>query len=203
MRNALHRTYQTIAAGIFLLLPLAVIGIIIAKVSAVGGPIFHGMAELLGLHGPLRIRLLAIAMLLVLCLLAGILVRAKRVSRSRDWLERNVLALLPGYEFIRQRMANQLGQDGHSTDRAVLVRIDDGWSPAFVMERGPDGRCVVFMPDVPQSSSGSVYIVEADQVKPLGVEMRDLDKCIRNYGAGLLAMEAGSKAERKTRDQNA
>jgi uncharacterized membrane protein len=70
-------------------------------------------------------------------------------------------------------------------EKAVLVRFDDGWSPALLVEEGSNGLCTVFVPDVPKSNSGTILIVEPDRVKHLKVKFSTLDIAIRNYGKGL------------------
>ncbi|MCC7501513.1 MAG: hypothetical protein IT229_03225 [Flavobacteriales bacterium] len=194
MRSILRALHQTLTAGLFLLLPLAVTLIVVLKVMALAHPLMEKVAAVLGVHDVPGIRLLLIGALLLLCLVAGLLVRARRVSRFSEWLENNVLRMIPGYEYLRMRMAESLGHDADATDRAILARIDDGWAPGMLIERGADGRCTVFMPDVPQCNSGGVYIVEADQVKFLHVRYGQLNNSIRNYGKGLQAMEAEPKA---------
>ena len=195
MRNVMQLLYRTMVTGVFLLLPIAVVVLVLVKVYAVVHPMLLRMAMTMGVASLVGLRLFVIACIIFSCLLAGLLARSKRISNSRDWLERNILHFLPGYQYIRMRMSDQIGQEGVSTDRAVLVQVDDGWSPGMLMERAADGRCVVFMADIPRSTSGAVYIVEAHQVRPLGVPMRELDKCIRRYGQGLLALEARSKPQ--------
>jgi hypothetical protein len=151
-------------------------------------------ATALGVNDVAGVRVMFILALLLLCLGAGLLVRARRVSRWREWLENNVLRLIPGYEYIRMRLAEQLVEGSEATNLAVLVRVDEGWTPGMLTERADDGRCVVFIPDVPQGNSGSLQIVHADQLKFLHVPYGKLNDSVRNYGKGLLALEAGSNA---------
>jgi len=75
-----------------------------------------------------------------------------------------------------------------------MVKIDDGWSPALLVEEEADGKCTVFVPDVPKSNSGSVYIVEPEQVKHLKVKFSALDIAIRNYGKGLIKIVKESES---------
>ncbi len=193
MRSMLRSFNQTMIAGLFLLVPLSVTLLVLFKVMAITHPIMKKLGAILGIHAVAGVQLLVVGVLVVACALAGLLVRTSRVNRFSEWLENHVLHMIPGYEYIRMRLNENFGHDADTTDRAILARIDDGWAPGMLIERGADGRCTVFMPDVPQCNSGSVYIVEADQVKFLHVPYRQLNGSIRNYGKGLLAMEAASK----------
>ena len=182
--NLLHRLQVTFIAGLLLLLPLAVILIVAMKVIGIVHPFMVELAEAVGIT--IGVRTLAALLLVGLCLLAGLLMRTTRIGGLRYRLERNVLSLVPGYEYIRERTAELLGQDNEAIDRAILVRFDDGQSPGRLVERDTYGRCAVFIPDVPNGSTGAVLIVDADRVEELGVPYGHLSNCIRNHGKGLL-----------------
>ncbi len=193
--NILQRLRITFTAGLLLLLPLAVFLIIALKVLAITNPLMEKLAHALGIeHG---VRTLAVLVLVLICLLAGLLIRSTRVSSFRDRLERNVLNMIPGYEYIRQRMAESLGQDAEAAQRAILVRFDDGLSPGRLVEEGADGRCVVFVPDVPQGNSGALFIMDADRVQRLDVPYGRLEQSIRSHGKGLFGIVTGSVKQAK------
>jgi uncharacterized membrane protein len=144
-----------------------------------------------GIESLLAVQTLILLAFVVICYVFGLLVEAKFVAKIRDGIENYVLRFLPGYEFMKMRLKNMLGEDNEAEHRAILVRIDDGWSPAFMIEAFGDQQYVVFVPDVPKSSTGSVYVVEESQVRFLHISFNELDLIIRNFGAGLST--AGSK----------
>lgn len=179
------------AAGVFVLIPLLVVIILAIKVyQTVVGPT-RVIAAKVGIESLLEVQLLIMLAFVVISYVFGLLVEAKFIARLRDGIENHVLRFLPGYEFMKLRLKNMLGEDEEAAHRAILVRIDDGWSPAFMIETFAEGQYVVFVPDVPKSSTGSVYVVEASQVKFLHISFSELDLMIRNFGAGLSTV--GSK----------
>ena len=177
------------------MLPLAVVVIIGLKIYQIAIVPASDVASKLGIERPFLIELLLLFILLILCFFAGLLMHTGRVSRFRDRLESDVLRFVPGYEFIKLRLALMVGRDEASFNRAVLVKIDDGWSPALLVEEGDDGKYTVFVPDVPKSNSGAVYIVEPEQIRLLKVNFNKLDIVIRSYGKGL------SKLVRESEEQ--
>lgn len=179
------RFLGNVFAGLFLVLPIAVIIMILLKVYGMLFAPVRQMALKMGIERPFLVQLLLIFTLVMLCFIGGILMHARSVSRFRDRLEDGVLRFVPGYEYVRMKLAMMVGTEDSTLDRGVLVRIDDGWSPALMIEQGDDGKCTVFVPDVPKSNSGSVYIVEPDQVRHLNIKFKKLDMAIRNYGKGL------------------
>ncbi len=181
-----NRIMGILSAGIFLLLPLVVIAIVLVKFyQLVIGPT-QKLSAAFGIERLFMVQLFLVAIMILMAFIFGLLMKAKFIERIRDFLENNVLRFVPGYEFIKMRLMMTVGGDEKSEQRAVLVRIDDGWSPAFLIEEGPDGNCVVFVPDVPKSNSGSVYVVLPEQVKHLSIKFKELDLAVRNYGKGLI-----------------
>jgi uncharacterized membrane protein len=188
----LQRLRATLVAGLFLLVPLTVVIAIALKVMAFTRPITERIASLLGMT--VGVRFLEVAALIVICLLAGLVMRWSRVGSFSNWLERNVLSLLPGYEYLRMRMDDMLSGDERAVEHAVLVRFDDNTCPGRLMEEGPDGTCVVFIPDTPQTNSGAVVIVGNDRVEHLDIPYDRLVSSVRNYGKGLLAIKAKARS---------
>ncbi len=184
-KNLLGRFMGNVYAGLFLMLPVAVIIIIVLKVYGMLFAPVRALALKVGIERPFLIQLLLIFTIVMLCFIAGLMMHARAVSRFRDRLESGVLRFVPGYEYVRMKLSMMVG-DESSLDKAVMVKIDDGWSPAMLIEEDPAGNCTVFVPDVPKSNSGSVYIVEPAQVRHLNIKFRELDIAIRNYGKGLI-----------------
>jgi uncharacterized membrane protein len=183
-------------AGLFLMLPVAVIIVIGLKFYQIAIVPVREIANKFGIERPFLIELLFVFIVLILCFFAGLLMHRGSVARFRDWLESNVLRFVPGYEFVKMRLAILVGDEKSSFNRAVIVKIDDGWSPALLIEEGDDGRCTVFVPDVPKSNSGSVYLVDPEQVRPLNVTFNKLDLAIRNYGKGLYKIVRESESQK-------
>ena len=172
-------------AGLFLMLPVAVIIVIGLKFYQIAIVPVSEIANKFGIQRPFLIELLFLFLLLILCFFAGLLMHNNSITMFRDRLESNVLRFVPGYEYVKMKLAIIVGSEESVFTRAVIVKIDDGWSPALLIEEGEDGRCTVFVPDVPKSNTGSVYLVDPEQVRPLDVNFNKLDLAIRNYGKGL------------------
>ncbi len=193
MAPVFKRIRALMTAGVFVLLPTTVLVMVLGKGYSMIHPVMLKLALALGFDSLVGGRFVVVLGILLLCLVAGMVVSMTHGSGGR-WVERNILHFIPGYAYIHMRLHDMLAAESGKQHEAVLARIDDGWSPGMLVERGPDGRCVVFMPDVPQGNSGSIYIVEPDQVKVLDVPFHVLNDSVRNYGKGLLALEAMKKA---------
>jgi uncharacterized membrane protein len=193
MANVFKRLRALMAAGVFILLPTTVLLLVLAKGYSMIHPVMLKLALALGFDSLIGGRFVVIMGILLLFLLAGSLVGLTKGVGSK-WLERNILHFIPGYAYIRMRLDDMLAAESGKQHEAVVARFDDGSVPGMLIERGADGRCVVFLPDVPQGNSGALFIMDPDRVTVLDVPYHTLNDSMRNYGKGLLALEAMKKA---------
>lgn len=174
----------TIVAGLFFLLPFAVVLYIAFSIYQVLHPFMERLARFLGTEDLMVVRLLVIAAMLGACLLAGLIVRSRMTGRVGRTVENGLIELIPGYDALRMRLGSTLGHAGHQ-DMAVLMRDGDMWCPARLIERGADGQCVVFVPDPPTGTSGTVVVIGSEHIRPLSISYGQLLRHLHNEGRGL------------------
>jgi len=191
MKPMLKLIQTTLVGGILFLLPIIVLVIILGKALAIArkivGPLAHHlpMESIIGLDAPV---ILAVALLVFFCFLAGFLARTALARKGISWLETTVLSNLPGYEFIKRLGGSLLGDENRQTYPVVLARIEDAWQLAFLIERMEGGHVAVFVPGVPSPQSGSVYFMAGDRIKLLDIPAAGAMKCLKRYGLGANAL---------------
>jgi uncharacterized membrane protein len=191
MKGILGLLKTTLVGGIVFLLPIVVVAAIVGKAV--------GIAR--GVLGPLAARfpvdaiagigfksLLAVAALISVCFLAGLVAKTRAARRFAGWLESILLANVPGYALTRSMSESVAGSDEASAMKAVLVRLDDAWQIAFLVERAEGGLATVFVPDAPNTRSGSLLVVGEDRITPLEVTLPEAMKCVRSLGLGSAAL---------------
>jgi uncharacterized membrane protein len=191
----MHRHFRflrtTLAGGILFLVPVIVLFIIVEKALKVARQIVSPLAahlpiqSVLGLETP---KVLAIALLVLVCFLAGLVARARAAKRMVSWLETSFLTNLPGYEFLKGMGEGLLGAETQQTYEVVLARIEDAWQLAFLIERLEKGHLAVFVPGAPNPRSGSVYFLTNDRIKPINLSTQAAMKCLKRLGAGSNAL---------------
>ena len=183
----------TLIGGLLFLIPLALVVVVIGKVFAIVHKLVAPLADLLNLSAVLGIhasRVLAIVVLVLLCYVAGLLARTNAAKRLMSWLEASVLSLLPGYQFV----ANLTGDASLTRDHdaakpeAVLASIEDAWQFALVVEKIGTTHVVVYVPGAPSVTSGSVYVMTVDRVKPVDISLPEMSKCLKGLGVGTSAV---------------
>jgi uncharacterized membrane protein len=192
---------QTAIAGVFLLIPFLVLYVLFEKVYTRVHPVVHRAAVRLGwerILGSMTVSILSILALLLLCFAAGLLVRLPAFAAFRNWIENSLLRFLPGYDYVKMILAEKLGAEQDAKAEMVLAEID-GWQPAMLVERTPDGLCVVYVPGAPHAADGSIHVVAAESVRRLDAPMSAVLKSLRFYGRGMgeIVATAGGQSRRE------
>ena len=131
----------------------------------------------------------AIAVVLLVCLLAGLVARRATARRLRNKLDQILLGSFPGYAFVKGLAENiQQGQELATSFVPVLVRFADFWQVAFETGRSPGGIVALYLPGAPNPWSGSVVFVLAERVRKLQVPVTEALKMIRALGRGSEAL---------------
>lgn len=177
----------TLVRGIVFLLPVTLVAVLARETYRALVAMTQPLAAWLPfgrVFGVLMEDLLAIAMILAVFLLAGLFVGTRRGRSLSDRLERMILYRVPGYLLVRGAAGGMPGLKLGSEFAPVLVRLDDAWIFALLVERHDWGFCTVFAPDSPSPTSGGVMLVETDRVRPLESNVLGLLGCLTRSGVG-------------------
>lgn len=137
----------------------------------VGGVAFH--------------EILAVLLLLLLCLGAGLLAKTRLAQKLVQGLETRILVHLPGYEVMKSILGD-LAIDTPDKDKlkVVLAQTDAGWQLAFLIEQVNEHLFVIFIPNAPNLHSGSVVFAEKDKIRVIDITRKEAIRTIRRMGAG-------------------
>jgi uncharacterized membrane protein len=177
----------TIIGGIIFLVPIAIFVAVIGKGLEITGAIAKPLARILPVDmigGFAAAQVLAIALLLLICFLAGLLARLALARRAVGVLEANVLSRLPAYALLKTKTQSMLSPDDIEGMSVVVVRFDDSWQIGFEIERIEGGKVALFLPGSPDPWSGSVCIAEEDRVTPLDLPVAAVASMARRLGRG-------------------
>jgi hypothetical protein len=128
-------------------------------------------------------------LVIALCLLCGLLMRYAFLAAFRQSLEGLLLKYLPGYD-VYKFMAEEKFQHKQRIlpYASALIKQQDYWQPAYIVEQDQGDNYVVFAPEIPDTTRGKILIAKADQIRVLpSVAANDLDACLRRAGKGLLS----------------
>jgi uncharacterized membrane protein len=198
MPKLLQGLKNALVAGLLIVLPawLAVLLIVglLAKLGIIVKPIAGQLPE--GVNHP---QLVALASFLLVCLVAGLIVRTPVGRFLGRLLGDHVFSQVPGYVPLRT-IANQFADlDKREGFKPSLVEVEDGsLSPAFLIERHDDGRCTVFVPSAPTPMAGAILIMPGERVHPIDVPMGAILGCVSKWGTGTGELLAAMESKRDT-----
>jgi uncharacterized membrane protein len=183
----------TVVGGLFFLAPIVVLIVILAKAFDYAK---KGLDAVV-VHIPAASNLtageataLAVALVALVCFLAGLVARTVTAQRLIDALESSVLTKIPAYDYLKQESASALGVAEIAELPVVFVPMEGGWQLGVQTEAMSDGLVSIFVPGAPNPHSGSVFFFPTDTVRPAGIKMVAALNCLRRCGAGASALGA-------------
>ena len=176
----------TLIGGLLFLVPLVVVGVVIGKAVGIMLVIAEPMAAFLPIEsaaGVALANLIALACVVLLCFLAGLVGRTALAKAFSDKAESTILQKIPGYTFFKG-MTSMLSPDENADLKAVLVSLEKAERLGLEVERVGADRGAVYFPGSPNAWSGIVQIVSTDQVKPIDIPMMSVIEHAEQLGRG-------------------
>lgn len=184
-RRVLGFFKATFIGGLFVLVPIVLLLVVIGKAVEVVYSALRPAVELMpfdSIGGVSIALLLGFGIVITLCFLAGLGAKVTITKRFVRWIEGWLLSNLPGYSLMKGVGESLVGVGGAADRQAVLARFESSWMVAFVMDRLANGRVVVFVPGVPNALSGTLHVMEADRIEPLGIPIRTVLDFLNRLG---------------------
>jgi uncharacterized membrane protein len=177
----------TIVGGILFLLPLVLIVIVLGHAMRIAAKVAEPISKLLPIEttNPAAIvTFLAVFLLVVISLIAGLIARTNPGRRLMRWFEDSLFGELPQYQMVKS-VAEGLAQiEGAEGLTPALVSIEDGWQIGYLLEPVNSGWVAVFLPQAPTPMSGNIMYLPAERVKPLELTMVQAMALVKRIGVG-------------------
>jgi len=187
MKSMMKRLRLTIVGGALFWVPFVILFIILQKALEVLRKIvlpLTGKIPFSSVFGFETPWVFALLLMISLCFIAGLFARTSRAKDLVRWLETTLLSYLPGYSFMKNLGDEMSGESPTEVYKSVLIRLDDCWQIAFLVERIAGGYVVVFVPGSPSPWSGDVLILAEDRVTLIDEGTTSAIKCLQKIGAG-------------------
>jgi uncharacterized membrane protein len=183
MRTFAEFVKTTLIGGFLIILPIYVSIILIAKavqgVLAAMKPVTAVVPASVEFRG-----IVAALVIIIVCFVAGLIVRTGPGLRAKNAFEGAVLERLPGYTLLRGLAGRFTGQGDEPTFAPALVEIEEALVPALIIEKLDDGSFTVLVPSVPTPMAGALYILPPERVHPVDVPFTSALKVFSKWGAG-------------------
>ena len=193
MKTIVQFVRTTIVGGLFFLAPIIVLLVILAKAFEYSKKGLNAVLVYLPAASELSpgaATALSVALVALVCFLAGLVAGSASAQRLINVLESVALSKIPGYDYLKQESASALGVAGVAELPVVLVPMEGGWQIGVQTETVSDGLVSIFVPGAPNPHSGSVFFFSQDTVRPAGIKLTAALNCLRRCGAGAPALGA-------------
>lgn len=199
MRQQVQRHFgflrTTLLGGVVFLLPLAVVGWLLAQGVQILWAVVSAVQTYLAEHpddvkaftqldaGSYWLLLAAAVVLLIgICFVAGMIARRSLGQWFTTRAERYLLMLFPRYAVFKDQLTGNLGG---ATLKPAVVRIGPQTRIGMEVERDATGRVTVYLPGSPDPWTGTVAIVEAENLTPIEGEFIDVMTTFEQLGRGV------------------
>jgi len=179
-------------SGILALLPLYVFLLVITKAWKSLSSIGTGVAQMLGMKSVLGVggaTVFSGLLIVTIWLVTGLLVRYSFLGAVSKAAEKQLSKYVPDYESYKAKAEEKLQQKVRILPyTSALIRLDEYWQPAYLVEQDQEGNCVVFLPEIPETNKGHVLLARQDQVRIVeSMTANQLDASLKKAGRGLLS----------------
>ena len=196
MKKFLEEVRGITISGFLALFPLYVLFAIITKglgsLATLGSRIagMFGLKSVLGVGGS---TVISGCLIIAIWIIGGLLIRVSFVGAMSRSVEKMLSKFIPGYSTYKQMAEEKLGHKVRILPyTSALVELGDHWGPGYVVEEDPGGNCVVFLPEIPDTSKGRILLASKDHIKFIpSVTANELDAFLKKMGKGLLALHPG------------
>ena len=132
--------------------------------------------------------IVAWAMILIACFLAGLLARMAVISKYSGKIDDFMSGLVPGYRFIKAKIAGLLVSDAGAEQSLfpVTVRMAGGERYGFRVNEDPnEDKQTVFLPGAPNPENGYIMIFASEDVTETNLLPSEIITAMMHYGRGL------------------
>ena len=176
-----------VVGGLLFLLPLVLVALLLGHAIRLAGKVAKPITDTLQVDAVIGSggeEALAILMLVVLSILAGLFARTKAGRTMMRWAESSFLGGLPQYQMVKT-MAEGLAQvEGADGARPALINIEEAWQLGYVLEPLGNGWVAVFLPQAPTPLSGNAMYMPEERVRPLTITMVQAMAIVKRMGIG-------------------
>lgn len=138
------------------------------------------------LLGPNGDAIMAFILFLLLCVIAGFLVKMTAFKKLSDALDQQLASFIPGYTDLKKQTETKVGKGPKKeVFDTCLVQTEGNWKPAYLVERDENGDAVVFIPTAPAFNSGQVMVAPEGTYKKLKIDSNVLNSYLQKLGRGL------------------
>ena len=125
-------------------------------------------------------------LIVAIWLATGMLVRYSFLGAVSKAAESQLSKYIPNYDSYKAKAEEKLQHKVRILPyTSALIRREECWQPGYIVEQDQEGNCVLFLPDIPETTKGHVLLARQDQIRILeSVPANQLDALLKKTGKG-------------------
>ena len=191
----------SLIGGLFVLLPLSLFYLLLAKLLQVVVALATPIADLFpkGTFDQVNMPvLLALILIVGASFLFGLALRSAALRRFGLWIERTTLGRLPLYNAVKQLARGLVGAEEDTAFQAAVLNSPNGEREiVYVIEDHGDGQVTVLVPWAPASFAGSVKIIGRDRIEMLDASLDEASRALAHWGVGVRDLLGKGETDKK------
>jgi len=179
---------SALIGGFFVILPIALLIFLLQEafdsLAAIMAPIVD-VIPIEEIAGVKFATAFGIAVLLVLCFLAGAATRTTPGRRLSGWFDEKVLGRIPAYGVLKTLTQQIAGQDAEGKfTPAVAILTEDIHDLAYIVEEHDDEFVTVLLPNAPMGMTGQIRFLKKKNVRKIDASFTDVLDSMTFWGEG-------------------
>jgi len=191
MKRSFRIIRNHIVTGFIFLMPvlisIAVVGKFWSKLLLLGNKVSK-LIHVDTLLGPSGDAIVALIIFVLLCIVAGFLVKMTVFKKMSDWLDDKLAGFIPGYNDLRRDAEKKIGvvpAPEEEVFETCLVQTEGHSKPAYLIDTAENGDATVFIPIAPTFSTGQVMVVPTGSYRKLKFDSKTLNTYLQKLGKGI------------------
>ena len=197
MRKFLDFLQTTAVGGLLVIVPVAIVLFVLGQLLFGLYKISAATVVQLGIeiNDALLLAGIALASLIALCFVTGLLVQTRLGIYLGRWSNRHIGRRIPMFNAIRSLTKRFVGLDGKQFSPVEIDLYDsEARLIGFLVETLPKQRCVVFVPSAPVATVGNIYVISRAKVSPVSASVADTLGAVTQWGVDTRKLYSGIKS---------
>ena len=187
MRIIKDTTRHVIFGGIVFILPLMVMFILIREILGILEPISARIEPIFGDHeflGVTTVTAIGIVLLLIICYIAGLLLKKGFISFWGPRMEVAIFRLFPSLQMMKFIVLPENELESFPWKAFILGESADN-RIGFITDESNENYYSLFIPDAPRMDAGEVRVIKREDFDGKPISLKDAFTVIHNFGKGL------------------
>jgi hypothetical protein len=180
---------QTMVKGVMLALPLAIVFYVLVRVIGILEKLLSPLAKKAGISnifGDITLTVIAIASLLILIFLFGLMMKLAFIANFRLYIQDVILKMVPSLNHLKLIAAEKLDiDDAVDFWKPILLADGDQFIPAYIVEESSEWMVILSIKP-PSAEPDNIRIIKRSSVRYKEITMKQMMQCVKQFGKGFV-----------------